>query len=102
MPVYLTQGLDLLGQLYMLPHVEDQTCYLPQPQCTVTDIWPASPGTDPITPGAWQGNHEITHFYLTAMTQPGQSPIEKVGFDPRCATRPPRRSGKAGLTGRSV
>ena len=35
--------------------VADQTFYLTQSQ--YTDTGPASPSTDPITSGAWQGSH---------------------------------------------
>ena len=41
------------------PHTEtetaDQTFHLTQSQFTDTEL--TSPSTDPITPGAWQGNH---------------------------------------------
>ena len=48
--------------------VADQTFHLPQPQ--YTDTGPTSPGTDPITPGAWQGSHWNTNFEVTDLTQP--------------------------------
>ena len=35
--------------------VADQTVHLTQSQ--YTDTGPASPSTDPITPGVWQGSH---------------------------------------------
>ena len=46
--------------------VADPTCYLNRSQ--YTDTWPTSPSTDPITPGAWQGNHRSVNFKVTGMT----------------------------------
>ena len=40
--------------------VTDQTFHLTQSQ--YTDTGPTSPSTDPITPGAWQGNHWCANF----------------------------------------
>ena len=40
--------------------VADQTFYLTQSQ--YTDTGPTSPSADPITPGAWQGNHWSANF----------------------------------------
>ena len=40
--------------------VADQTFHLTQPQ--YTDTGPTSPGSDPITPGAWQGSHRSASF----------------------------------------
>ena len=48
--------------------VADQTFHLTQSQ--YTDTGPASPSTDPITPGAWQGSHWSANFEVTGMTQP--------------------------------
>ena len=52
--------------------VADQTFYLTQSQ--YTDIGPASPSTDPITPGAWQGSHWSANFEVTGMTRPAKNP----------------------------
>ena len=48
--------------------VADQTFYLTQSQ--YTDTGPASPGADPITPGAWQDSHWSANFEVTGMTRP--------------------------------
>ena len=40
--------------------VTDQTFHLTQSQ--YTDTWPTSSGTDPITPGVWQGSHWSINF----------------------------------------
>ena len=40
--------------------VADQTFYLTQ--SVYTDTGPTSPSADPITPGAWQGNHWSANF----------------------------------------
>ena len=40
--------------------VADPTFYLTQSQ--YTDTGPTSPSADPITPGAWQGNHWSANF----------------------------------------
>ena len=47
--------------------VADQTFHLTQSQ--YTDNGPTSPRTDPITPGAWQGNHWSANFENTGMTR---------------------------------
>ena len=43
--------------------VADQTCCLTQSQ-QHTDSRPASPGADPMTPGAWQGSQPSTDFHV--------------------------------------
>ena len=52
--------------------VSDPTFYLTQSQ--YTDTGPASPCTDPITPGAWQGSHWSANFEVTGMTRPRKNP----------------------------
>ena len=52
--------------------VADQTFYITQSQ--YTDTRPTSPSADPITPGAWQGNHWSGNFYVTGMTRPRKNP----------------------------
>ena len=47
-------GLDNFTCCHTEIEVADQTFHLTQSQ--YTDIGPASPSTDPITPGAWQGS----------------------------------------------
>ena len=48
--------------------VADQTFYLTHSE--YTDTGPTSPSADPITPGAWQGNHWSANFEVTGMTRP--------------------------------
>ena len=48
--------------------VAGQTFHLAQSQYTHTG--PASPSTDPITPGAWQGSKWSANFEVTGMTRP--------------------------------
>ena len=79
--------------------VADPTLYLTQSQ--YTDTGPTSPSTNPITPGAWQGNHWSANFQVTGMTRPleksrrkrdsnlGSSALEADAL----TTRPTRRSG---------
>ena len=57
----------------------DQTGYLTQLQCTVAG--PASPSIDPITPGAWQGNHLRSKVYISGETRPGTSLTERAGLE---------------------
>ena len=75
-------GTDLLRQVYVLPHW-DRTCrsnfLLTQSQ--YTDTGPTIPNTDPITPGAWQGNHWSASFEVTGMTRPRKIPA-RAGFEP--------------------
>ena len=59
--------------------VADQTFYLTQSQ--YTDTGPTSPSADPITPGAWQGNHWSANFWVTGMTRPRKIPAQ-AGFEP--------------------
>ena len=78
--------------------VADQTFHLTQSQ--YTDTKPASPNTDPITPGAWQGSHWSAKFLSlwydsTAEksrrqrdSNPGSSALEADAL----TTRPMRRS----------
>ena len=47
--------------------VADQPFHLTQSQ--ITDIGPATPSTDPITPGAWQGSLWSANFEVTGMTR---------------------------------
>ena len=77
--------------------VADQTFYLTQSQ--YTDTGPTSPSTDPITPGAWQGNHWSAHFLshwydstpkksrCKRDSNPGSSALEADAL----TTRPKRR-----------
>ena len=60
--------------------VANRTCHLSQLQHT--DTGPTSPGPDPVTPDAWQCNHQTTKGYVTSMTGQGQSP--------KVTTRPPK------------
>ena len=60
--------------------VADQTFYLTQSQ--YTDTGPTSPSADPLSPGAWQGNHWSANFEVTGMTRPGKIPSQ-AGFEPR-------------------
>ena len=53
--------------------VADPTFYLTQSQ--YTDTGPASPSTDPITLGAWQGSHWSAIFQVTGMTRPRKNPV---------------------------
>ena len=48
--------------------VADRTFHLTQSH--YTDTRPASPSTDPITPGAWQGSRWSANFEVTGMTRP--------------------------------
>ena len=43
-----------------------------------------SASTDPIAPGAWQNIYR-TSVTVTGMTQPGEKPVGKTGFDPASA-----------------
>ena len=52
--------------------VADPTFRLTQSQYTGT--WPASPSTDPITLGAWQGSHWSANIEVTGMTRPRKNP----------------------------
>ena len=52
--------------------VADPTFHLIQSQ--YTDTGPTSPSTDPITSGAWQGNHLSANFEVTSMTRPRKNP----------------------------
>ena len=60
--------------------VADQTFYLTQSQ--YTDTRPTSPSADPITPGAWQGNHWSANFEVTGMTRPRKKIPAQTGFEP--------------------
>ena len=86
--------------------VADPTFHLTHSQ--YTDTRPASPSTDPITSGAWQGRHWSSNFYVTGMTRPGKfrrrrdsnpgsSALEVVDL----TTRPTRRSHWHDSTGQS-
>ena len=55
--------------------VADQTCYLIQSQ--YADSGPASPSTDTITPGAWQGSHWSISLHLTCRLYPEKDPQQK-------------------------
>ena len=79
--------------------VADQTFYLTQSQ--YTDTGPTSPSADPISPGAWQGNHWSANFEVTGMTRPRKNPgangirTRDLIFRSRgghLTTRPTRRS----------
>ena len=59
--------------------VADRTFCLTQSQ--YTDTGPTSPSADPITPGAWQGNHWSANFEVTGMTRSGKIPAQ-AGFEP--------------------
>ena len=82
--------------------VADPTFHLTQSQ--YTDTGPTSPSADPITPGAWQGNHRSANFEVTGMTRPRKT--AQTGFEPRIfrsrggrlTTRPTRRSDIYGET----
>ena len=50
----------------------DQTFYLTQSQ--YIDTGPTSPSADPVTPGAWQGNHWSANFWVTGTTWPRKNP----------------------------
>ena len=50
----------------------DPTFHLTQSQ--YTDIRPASPSTDPISPGAWQISHWSASFEVTGMPRPRRNP----------------------------
>ena len=75
-----------------------QTFRLTQSQ--YTDTGPTSPSADPITPGAWQGNHWSANFEVTGMTRPRKKFRHKRDSNPGSSaleadaltTRPTRRS----------
>ena len=78
--------------------VPDPTFHLTQSQ--YTDIGPASPSPDPITPGAWKGSHWSANFKVTGVTRPRKNPVAS-GIRTRdlplsrrdaLTTRPTRRS----------
>ena len=79
--------------------VADQTFYLTPSQ--YTDTGPTSPSADPITPGAWQGNHWSASFEVTGMTRPRKKSRGKRDSNPgpsaleadALTTRPTRRWG---------
>ena len=83
--------------------VAGQTFHLTQSQ--YTDTGPASPSTDPITPGAWQGSHWsaifLSHWYDSTPkkcrrkrdSNPGSSSLEADAL----TTRPTSRSKHCGL-----
>ena len=84
--------------------VADQTFHLTQSQYTETR--PASPSTDPVTPGAWQGSHRSADFKVTGMTRskrdsnPGSSVLEADALITRLMRRykqtpPPPKKKKA-------
>ena len=52
--------------------VADQTFYLTHSQ--YTDTGPTSLGSDPASPGAWQGSHWSANFEDTGMARPGKTP----------------------------
>ena len=52
--------------------VADPTFYITKSQ--YTDTGPTSPSADPITPGAWQGNHWSANVWVTGMTRPRKNP----------------------------
>ena len=52
--------------------VADQTYHFTQ--SWDTDTGPTSHSTDPIAPGAWQGSHWNTHYYVTGLTRPRKNP----------------------------
>ena len=93
-------GTDLLNDTCCRTETEvsDQTFYLTQSQ--YTDTGPTSPGTDPLTPGAWQGSHWSanfsSHWYDSTPeksrrkrdSNPGSYAPEADGL----TTRPKRRS----------
>ena len=56
----------------------DQTFHLTQSQ--YTDTGPTSPSADPITPGAWQGSHWLSHWYDSTPKNPGASGIRTRGL----------------------
>ena len=74
--------------------VADQTVYFTQSQ--YTDTGPASPSTDPITPGARQGTHWSANFEVIGMTRPrkypGASGIRTPDLPLYLTTRPARQS----------
>ena len=53
--------------------VANQTFYLTQSQ--YTDTGSTSPSSDPITPGAWQGNHWSASFEVIGMIRPRKNPV---------------------------
>ena len=61
--------------------IADQTFYLTKSQ--YTDTGPTSPSTDPITPGAWQGNHWSANFQVTCMTRPRKILTSQARIKPR-------------------
>ena len=62
--------------------VADPTFHLTQSQYTDTE--PASPSTDPTTPGAWQGSHWSANFEVTGMIRPGKIPAQCWDWSIRC------------------
>ena len=78
--------MDLLKQLYVLPHW-DRSCRSNFPSHPVTAYWCWANQyqhwvIDPIMPGAWQGIHRSANFEVTGMTQPAKIPAQ-TGFEPR-------------------
>ena len=55
--------------------VVDQTFYLTRSQ--YTDTGQTSPGTNPITPGAWQDSHWSANFEVTGKTRLRENPIQR-------------------------
>ena len=83
--------------------VADQTFYLTQSQ--YTDTGPTSPSADPISPGAWQGNHWsanfLSHWYdSTQKKNPGASGIRTR--DLPLSRRTPYHSANEAVGGRGV
>ena len=61
MRVYLRDGsAQTILRAATQIEVADPTFYLTQSQ--YTDTGPTSPSADPITPGAWQGNHWSANY----------------------------------------
>ena len=72
---------DNFTSCHMKTDDANQTLYLTQSQYTGTG--PTSPSSDPITPGAWQGNHWSAKFEVAGMTRPGKISTAQARIEPR-------------------
>ena len=61
--------------------VVDQIFYLTKSE--YTDTGPASPSADPISRGAWQGNHRICQFLKHWYDSARKNPTAQAGLEPR-------------------
>ena len=91
-------GTDPLICCHTEIEVADQTFHLTHSQYTDTGL--TSPSTDPITPGAWQGNHwydsSPEKSWLKQDLNPGSSALEADALTTRSASEGRRGEGLHG------